>query len=193
MGRRSQRSKKGSAIMAARVAAGLAPWTRMAGFIAKRFKPIGCVVMYIGVGGGVASIPDAAWHILPGQQLEDRVPCGMTLRWAMDDICHQAHKHQSGYCYLKPKAIVLLVAGLCAQTGAGAIGFDSKGDKPYTTMGPLPALVQLPALVVQLPALEPGHHHAVCTAHAPPSPNQLLISNPSHLQPSPKPLPDPPG
>ncbi|KAJ9521686.1 hypothetical protein QJQ45_015390, partial [Haematococcus lacustris] len=34
-------------------------------------------------------------HILPGQQLEDRVPCGMTLRRAMDDICHQAHKHQS--------------------------------------------------------------------------------------------------
>ncbi|KAJ9534862.1 hypothetical protein QJQ45_017255 [Haematococcus lacustris] len=52
-------------------------------------------------------------HILPGQQLEDRVPCGMTLRRAMDDICHQAHKHQSG---------------LCAQAGAGAIGFDSKGD-----------------------------------------------------------------
>ncbi|KAJ9532795.1 hypothetical protein QJQ45_010906 [Haematococcus lacustris] len=37
----------------------------------------------------------------------------MTLRRAMDDICHQAHKHQSG---------------LCAQAGAGAIGFDSKGD-----------------------------------------------------------------
>ncbi|KAJ9534559.1 hypothetical protein QJQ45_022088, partial [Haematococcus lacustris] len=52
-------------------------------------------------------------HILPGQQLEDRVPCGMTLRRAMDDICHQAHKHQSG---------------LCAQAGAGAIGFDGKGD-----------------------------------------------------------------
>ncbi|KAL6750038.1 hypothetical protein V8C86DRAFT_901118 [Haematococcus lacustris] len=97
------------------------------------------------------------------------------------------------HCYLKPKAIVLLVAGLCALTGAGAIGFDSKGDKPYKSMGPLPALVQLPALVVQLPALEPGHHHAVCTAHAPPSLNQLLISNPSHLQPSPKLLPDPPG
>ncbi|KAL6748394.1 hypothetical protein V8C86DRAFT_1156321 [Haematococcus lacustris] len=52
-------------------------------------------------------------HILPGQQLEDGVPCGMTLRRAMDDICHHAHKHQSG---------------LCAQAGAGAIGFESKGD-----------------------------------------------------------------
>ncbi|GFH33321.1 hypothetical protein HaLaN_32674 [Haematococcus lacustris] len=93
----------------------------------------------------------------------------------LHDICHQAHKR------------------LCALTGAGAIGFDSKGDKPFKTTGPLPALVQLPALVVQLPAREPGHHHAVCTAHAQPSPNQLLISNPSHLQPSPKLLPDPPG
>ncbi|KAJ9508918.1 hypothetical protein QJQ45_028237 [Haematococcus lacustris] len=36
MDRRSQRSKKGSATMAARVAASLAPWTRKAGFIAKR-------------------------------------------------------------------------------------------------------------------------------------------------------------
>ncbi|KAJ9517917.1 hypothetical protein QJQ45_004227 [Haematococcus lacustris] len=40
-------------------------------------------------------------HILPGQQLEDRVPCGMTLRRAMDDICHQAHKHQSGFVHLE--------------------------------------------------------------------------------------------
>ncbi|KAJ9506098.1 hypothetical protein QJQ45_016583 [Haematococcus lacustris] len=38
MGRRTKRSKKGSATMAARVAAGLAPWTRMAGFIANRLK-----------------------------------------------------------------------------------------------------------------------------------------------------------
>ncbi|KAJ9508677.1 hypothetical protein QJQ45_027972, partial [Haematococcus lacustris] len=67
MGRRSQRSMKGSATMAARVAASLAPWTRKAGFIAKR-------------------------------------------------------------SYLNHQAIVLLVAGLCAQAGAGAIGFDSKGD-----------------------------------------------------------------
>ncbi|KAJ9526151.1 hypothetical protein QJQ45_009615 [Haematococcus lacustris] len=40
MGRRGQRSKKGSAIMAARVAACLAPWTRMAGFIANRLKEL---------------------------------------------------------------------------------------------------------------------------------------------------------
>ncbi|GFH30025.1 hypothetical protein HaLaN_28795 [Haematococcus lacustris] len=51
-------------------------------------------------------------HILPGQQLEDRVPCGMTLRRAMDDICHQAHEHQSG---------------MCAQAGAGAIGLIARG------------------------------------------------------------------
>ncbi|KAJ9506430.1 hypothetical protein QJQ45_019420, partial [Haematococcus lacustris] len=40
MGRRSQRSKNASAIMAAQVAAGLAPWTRKAGFIAKRFMEL---------------------------------------------------------------------------------------------------------------------------------------------------------
>ncbi|KAJ9525861.1 hypothetical protein QJQ45_009266 [Haematococcus lacustris] len=38
MAPRTKRSKKGSATMAARVAAGLAPWTRMAGFIANRLK-----------------------------------------------------------------------------------------------------------------------------------------------------------
>ncbi|KAJ9510329.1 hypothetical protein QJQ45_015800 [Haematococcus lacustris] len=184
MGRRTKRSKKGSATMAARVAAGLAPWTRVAGFIANRLKPIGCFVMYLGVGGGVASIPDAAWHILPGQQLEDRVPCCMT------SVIRPTSVNLVSY---NESQEVPMIPCLCALTGAGAIGFDSKGDKPYKTMGPLPALVQLPALVVQLPALEPGHHHAVCTAHAPPSPNQLLISNPSHLQPSPKLLPDPPG
>ncbi|KAJ9517905.1 hypothetical protein QJQ45_004159 [Haematococcus lacustris] len=42
MGRRSQRSKDASAKMAAQVAAGLAPWTRSAGFIANRLKPL-CV------------------------------------------------------------------------------------------------------------------------------------------------------
>ncbi|KAJ9532178.1 hypothetical protein QJQ45_003923 [Haematococcus lacustris] len=38
MGRRSKRIKNASAVMAARVAAGIAPWTRMAGFIANRLK-----------------------------------------------------------------------------------------------------------------------------------------------------------
>ncbi|GFH15980.1 hypothetical protein HaLaN_12319 [Haematococcus lacustris] len=37
MGRRTKRSKNASAVMAARIAAGIAPWTRMAGFIANRF------------------------------------------------------------------------------------------------------------------------------------------------------------
>ncbi|KAJ9518417.1 hypothetical protein QJQ45_018434 [Haematococcus lacustris] len=137
MGRRGQRSKKGSAIMAARVAACLAPWTRMAGFIANRLKELEVELQasQTQLGSDVA-----ASHKVPqGQQLEDRVPCGMTLRPAMDDICHQAHKHrheahphhaslllpESAYYH---QAIVLLVAGLCAQPGAGAIGFDSKGD-----------------------------------------------------------------
>ncbi|KAJ9519505.1 hypothetical protein QJQ45_000596 [Haematococcus lacustris] len=37
MGRRTKRSKNASAVMAAQFAAGIAPWTRMAGFIANRF------------------------------------------------------------------------------------------------------------------------------------------------------------
>ncbi|KAJ9504723.1 hypothetical protein QJQ45_009937 [Haematococcus lacustris] len=153
MGRRGQRSKKGSAIMAARVAACLAPWTRMAGFIANRLKELEVELQasQTQLGSDVAAsqqreqrmqaqieklqrhnvrhrlaaaeemaglqrfgaLRTLGLHILPGQQLEDRVPCGMTLGPAMDDICHQAYKHQSG---------------LCAQAGAGAIGFDSKGD-----------------------------------------------------------------
>ncbi|KAJ9528180.1 hypothetical protein QJQ45_014186 [Haematococcus lacustris] len=110
--------------MAARVAAGLAPWTRMAGFIANRLKKLISTMQ--------------------------------------------------GYCYLKPRAIVLLVAGLCALTGAGAIGLDSKGDKPYKSMGPLPALVQLPALVSPLPKIADS---ALFATSAPPPSTPFLPSS----------------
>ncbi|KAJ9524310.1 hypothetical protein QJQ45_008490 [Haematococcus lacustris] len=62
-------------------------------------------------------------HILPGQQLEDRVPCGMTLRRAMDDICHQAHKHQSVMSSKKKKKKKTTPAEpACIKGGASAWG-----------------------------------------------------------------------
>ncbi|KAJ9517427.1 hypothetical protein QJQ45_016803, partial [Haematococcus lacustris] len=208
MGRRSQRNKNASAKMAAHVAAGLAPWTRTAGFIANRLKELEAELQasQTQLGSDAAAsqreqrmqaqieeleqhnvryrlaaaeemaglqldelqleelqqqleeqqqhVEEQQQHLEEQQQqveeqqrqvlaaaskavyaaeqraamaactahalalllgllqhanavmveeavalhqcVEDRVPCGMTLRQAMDDICHQAHKHQSG-------------------------------------------------------------------------------------------------
>ncbi|GFH20860.1 hypothetical protein HaLaN_18054 [Haematococcus lacustris] len=107
------------------------------------------------------------------QCVEDRVPCGMTLRQAMDDICHQAHKHQSeahlhharlplpesAYYH---RAIVLLVAGLCAQAGAGAIGFDGKGDNLGIIMQPARVIRRPSRFATDSPLLIPPPLNTPC-------------------------------
>ncbi|KAJ9533048.1 hypothetical protein QJQ45_018140 [Haematococcus lacustris] len=141
MGRRSQRNKNASAKMAAQVAAGLAPWTLCP------CCPSPCVCpspnsspsavlscMYVCVMSCVVSCHVYVMYVYRCWRRSCKHP--------RRSMAHPARPAARGQ-----EAIVLLVAGLCAQTGASAIGFDSKGDKPYITMGPLPALVQLPALV----------------------------------------------
>ncbi|KAJ9507551.1 hypothetical protein QJQ45_019376 [Haematococcus lacustris] len=129
MGRRSQRSKKGSAIMAARVAAGLAPWTRKAGFIAKRFKELEVELQ--------ASQTQLGSDAHASQQREQRMQA------QIEELKQHSVRHWLAaagemvglqltttyyYHYHYHQAIVLLVAGLCAQAGSGTVGFDSKGD-----------------------------------------------------------------
>ncbi|KAL6757953.1 hypothetical protein V8C86DRAFT_2611904 [Haematococcus lacustris] len=52
-------------------------------------------------------------HLMPGQELIDRVPSGKTLKRAMDKIVETVNKLQ---------------ARQCEEVGVGAIAFDSKGD-----------------------------------------------------------------
>ncbi|KAL6758099.1 hypothetical protein V8C86DRAFT_2606808, partial [Haematococcus lacustris] len=52
-------------------------------------------------------------HLMPGQELIDRVPSGKTLKRAMDKIVKTVNKLQ---------------ASQCDEVGVGAIAFDSKGD-----------------------------------------------------------------
>ncbi|KAJ9527559.1 hypothetical protein QJQ45_025833 [Haematococcus lacustris] len=126
MAPRTKRSKNASAKMAAQVAAGLAPWTRTAGFIANRLKVLEAELQASQTQHGT----DAAASQQREQQLQAQI-----------EELQKPLSTMQGYCYLNQptptsqpesayyhRAIVLLVAGLCAQAGAGAIGFDSKGD-----------------------------------------------------------------
>ncbi|KAJ9507956.1 hypothetical protein QJQ45_021284 [Haematococcus lacustris] len=102
MGRRTKRSKNASAKMAAQVAAGIAPWTRMAGFIANRLKSSLALDSAGEMGRRLVAAANADFKVLEAELQASQTQHGA------DAAASQQR--------------------LCAQAGAGAIGFDSKGD-----------------------------------------------------------------
>ncbi|GFH24059.1 hypothetical protein HaLaN_21776 [Haematococcus lacustris] len=89
-------------------------------------------------------------HLMPGQELIDRVPSGKTLKRAMDKIVETVNKLQ---------------ARQCEEVGVGAIAFDSKGDH----MVVLTQAVKPPLRLSDY--LQPGHRSA-----PPPPPSNTVPS-----------------
>ncbi|GFH08223.1 hypothetical protein HaLaN_03153 [Haematococcus lacustris] len=172
MGRRSQRSKKGSAIMAARVAAGLAPWTRMAGFIANRLNVLEAELQASQMQHGT----DATASQQRDQQMQAQI----------EELQQQNARHRlTAYAAAEEMADLESQCFQCCLSQLLAIVHD-------VLLYPRPALLwhihqtysssskcwqQHLEQFMQLSRAA----LAACTAHAPPSPSQPPICNPSRL------------
>ncbi|KAL6759797.1 hypothetical protein V8C86DRAFT_2564943 [Haematococcus lacustris] len=78
-------------------------------------------------------------HLMPGQELIDRVPSGKTLKRAMDKIVETVNNLQ---------------ARQCEEVGVGAIAFDSKGDH-MVVLTQFSRLQRLPAAALAPPPSPP--------------------------------------
>ncbi|KAJ9513650.1 hypothetical protein QJQ45_015408 [Haematococcus lacustris] len=84
-------------------------------------------------------------HLMPGQELIDRVPSGKTLKRAMDKIVETLPAYQT---------YVVFVVGQCEEVGVGAIAFDSKGDH-MVVLTQFSRLQRLPAAALAPPPSPP--------------------------------------
>ncbi|KAJ9511764.1 hypothetical protein QJQ45_022629, partial [Haematococcus lacustris] len=88
-------------------------------------------------------------HLMPGQELIDRVPSGKTLKRAMDKIVETVNNLQAPY-----QTYVVFVVGQCEEVGVGAIAFDSKGDH-MVILTQFSRLQRLPAAALAPPPSPP--------------------------------------
>ncbi|KAJ9526931.1 hypothetical protein QJQ45_025362, partial [Haematococcus lacustris] len=114
-------------------------------------------------------------HLMPGQELIDRVPSGKTLKRAMDKIVETVNKrqaselqliHQSLRTYIEDihcisccqaaslPTYVVFVVGQCEEVGVGAIAYDSKGDH-MVVLTQFSRLQRLPAAALAPPPSPP--------------------------------------
>ncbi|GFH22131.1 hypothetical protein HaLaN_19547 [Haematococcus lacustris] len=96
-------------------------------------------------------------HLMPGQELIDRVPSGKTLKRAMDKIVETVNKLQ---------------ARQCEEVGVGAIAFDSKGDHmvvltQFTRLQRLPSCQASTSFVGLCPARPPLRTTTTSQQHCP--------------------------
>ncbi|KAL6750541.1 hypothetical protein V8C86DRAFT_2809499 [Haematococcus lacustris] len=84
-------------------------------------------------------------HLMPGQELIDRVPSGKTLKRAMDKIVETLPAYQTFFVF---------IVGQCEEVGVGAIAFDSKGDH-MVVLTQFSRLQRLPAAALAPPPSPP--------------------------------------